>query len=186
MTGSPRLTTTAPCTPTLQRTFPIQALGWGGWSPAWRLEVGQSRHEVKRQRSNKRLASPPGGDEKSPHHRNLPHGHPQESRLAALRCHVRARAGSCSHGHVRACGELFTRPRARARSCSQGRALRLLLRVSLLSHRVSPHVLQGPEAQRRPQLHVDGGHVEVDQICKAAGVGLRGGGLGCHGSAGAS
>ena len=111
MTGSPRLTTTAPCTPTLQRTFPTQALGWGGRSPAWRPEVGQSRHEVKRQRSNKRPASPPGGDDKSPHHRNLPHGHPQESCLAALRRHwPRAHAGSCSQGHVRTQAELLTGP----------------------------------------------------------------------------
>lgn len=35
---SPRLTTTALCTPTLQRTFLTQALGWGGRSPG--VEAG--------------------------------------------------------------------------------------------------------------------------------------------------
>lgn len=74
---------------------------------AWRPEVDQSRHEVKRQRSNKRPASPPGGDEKNPHHRNLPHGHSQESRLAALRRH-----GPRAHAHA----ELLTGPRAHARA----------------------------------------------------------------------
>lgn len=51
---------------------------------------------------------------------------------------------------------------------SEGGALRLLLRVPLLGHRVSPRMLQGAQAERRPELYVDGGDVEVDEICKAA------------------
>lgn len=47
---------------------------------------------------------------------------------------------------------------------SEGGALRLLLRVPLLSHRVSLHVLQGTRAERRPQLYVDGGNIKVDEI----------------------
>lgn len=48
---------------------------------------------------------------------------------------------------------------------SEGRALRFLLRVPLLGPRVSPSVLQGTRAQRRPQLDVDGGDVKVDELC---------------------
>ena len=51
---------------------------------------------------------------------------------------------------------------------SEGGALRLLLRVPLLRHRVSPRVLQGAQAERRPELYVDGGDVKVDEICKVA------------------
>lgn len=51
---------------------------------------------------------------------------------------------------------------------SEGGALRLLLRVPLLCHRVSPRVLQGAQAERRPELYVDGGDVKVDEICRAA------------------
>jgi len=47
---------------------------------------------------------------------------------------------------------------------SEGGALRLLLRVPLLCHRVSPRVLQGAQAERRPELYVDGGDVKVDEI----------------------
>lgn len=51
---------------------------------------------------------------------------------------------------------------------SKGGALRLLLRVPLLSYRVSPHVLPGTQAERRPELYVDGGDIEVNQIWKLA------------------
>lgn len=58
--------------------------------------------------------------------------------------------------------------RGAGRAGSEGGALGLLLRVSLLCHRVSPSVLQGAQAERRPELYVDGGDVKVDEICKAA------------------
>lgn len=47
---------------------------------------------------------------------------------------------------------------------SEGSALRLLLRVPLLSHRVSPHVFQGTQVERGLQLYVDGGNIKVDEI----------------------
>lgn len=122
--------------------------------------MDQNRHKVKRQRSNKRPESPPRGDEKTSAPQK-PATWPSAGVPPGGGCNGRGR----EHTRARCCSQ--GRVQARARCCSQGRALRLLLRVSLLSHRVSPHVLQGPEAQRRPQLHVDGGHVEVDQILQS-------------------
>ena len=45
-------------------------------------------------------------------------------------------------------------------------------------------MLPGTEAQRRAQLHVDGGDVEVDQIWKAAERGAEGGAARPRGAAG--
>lgn len=53
-------------------------------------------------------------------------------------------------------------------AASQGGALRLLLRVPLVRHRVSPRVLQGAQAQGGSQLYVDGGDIKVGEICKSA------------------
>lgn len=51
---------------------------------------------------------------------------------------------------------------------SEGSALRLLLRVPLLSHRMSSYVFQGTQAECRPELYVDGGDIKVDKIWKLA------------------
>lgn len=143
-------------TPTPQRTFPTgKPLGGEGCCWAWRLKVDQNRHKVKRQRSNKRPKSPPEGNIQNLHHHHLPHGpemtEPQNSSLAlavTARSQRRRLAASGRPWRVSVWAHVCTH-------VSEGSALRLLLGVPLLSHRVSPHMLQGTQAERGLQLYVD-------------------------------